>query len=124
MPSKRPKKACSPACPSSSTSVQSGLFVHHVRRSSPASCHGLMEGQPAAFLGAGLWFIEEHFGSVPFILCSVASCSSFCSVCALIRLLIYALSRSLLTQMVVLICIHDLLGAASSAVPSWGIIVS
>ena len=59
MPSKRPKKCF--------------VNVHRVRRRGRAGYHGhyghrvrtdSIEGHPAAFLSAGLWFSKGHLGSL------------------------------------------------------------
>jgi len=81
MPSKRPKKTWSAASASSSTSAHPTLFVRGVRGRGPPGCHGhcghractgLIEGRPAAFLSAGLWYAKDHLGSICLILCSIA----------------------------------------------------
>jgi len=93
MPSRRPKKAGSPASASSSMSARSSLSVRRVRGRGPASCHdrhvrtGLIGGHPAAFLSAGLWFFKDHFCSVWLILCSVAPFLSPCPMFAVVGLL-------------------------------------
>jgi hypothetical protein len=133
VPSRRATNARSAACALSSTSAHSALSVRRVRGSARGSCHGryghrvrtgLIEGRPAAFLSAGPFFFKDYLDSVRLILCSVVPCSSPCSVCGIIDLLFCDLFASVPICMAVLIGLPALSGAASSAVPCWGIIVS